>query len=237
MSFILDALKKSEMDRQRQASPALFEVKVAAPRRELPVLALSLGGLLLITLLVLAWVLLRPAQLAAPASAALPVAGTPGMVTVPATVTIPTTVQIPASAAPAVSMGVAPEEPGVVAPSSAPPLAEEPQLSGNEPSVPPDYNANDYVTAVTPAEARAAAARRGSSLPSRDEVISQGQALPELRLDLHGYNSNPAERFVFINMRKLREGDVTAEGVRVDAITETGVHLSYRGQRFALGGS
>ena len=32
MSFILDALKKSETDRQRQASPALFEVKVAAPR-------------------------------------------------------------------------------------------------------------------------------------------------------------------------------------------------------------
>jgi len=33
MSFILDALKKSETDRQRQATPALFEVKVAAPRR------------------------------------------------------------------------------------------------------------------------------------------------------------------------------------------------------------
>jgi len=36
VSFILDALKKSETDRQRQASPALFEVKVAAPRRKLP---------------------------------------------------------------------------------------------------------------------------------------------------------------------------------------------------------
>ena len=30
MSFILDALKKSESDRQRQSAPALFEVKVAA---------------------------------------------------------------------------------------------------------------------------------------------------------------------------------------------------------------
>jgi hypothetical protein len=33
MSFIVDALKKSETDRQRQSVPALFEVKVAAPRR------------------------------------------------------------------------------------------------------------------------------------------------------------------------------------------------------------
>jgi len=32
MSFILDALKKSEHDRQRQASPALFEVKVGLIR-------------------------------------------------------------------------------------------------------------------------------------------------------------------------------------------------------------
>ena len=32
MSFILDALKKSENDRQRQSGPALFEVRVAPPR-------------------------------------------------------------------------------------------------------------------------------------------------------------------------------------------------------------
>ena len=59
MSFILDALKKSETDRQRQASPALFEVKVAPPRRKLPVWAIALGALLAVNVTVLAWVLLR----------------------------------------------------------------------------------------------------------------------------------------------------------------------------------
>src|SRR3954466_6931195 len=59
MSFILDALKKSETDRQRQSSPALFEVKVAAPRRKFPVWAAGLAVLLGINFLVLAWVLLR----------------------------------------------------------------------------------------------------------------------------------------------------------------------------------
>ena len=48
MSFILDALKKSETDRQRQASPALFEVKVAAPRRSFPMWAVALGLLLIV---------------------------------------------------------------------------------------------------------------------------------------------------------------------------------------------
>ena len=70
-----------------------------------------------------------------------------------------------------------------------------------------------------------------------DEVLAQGNAVPDLRLDLHVYAQNPAERFVFINMRKLREGDASPEGVRVDEITPNGVELSYRGKRFALAGN
>ena len=79
-------------------------------------------------------------------------------------------------------------------------------------------------------------ARRSGQLPSRDEVIAQGNPLPELRLDLHVYAENPAERFVFINMRKLREGEALPEGVRVEQITPDGVDLFYQGKRFALAG-
>src|SRR3954464_51014 len=72
MSFILDALKKSETDRQRQALPALFEVKVAAPRRKFPLWAAGLAVLLAINVLVLAWVLLRRPEATLAASAAMP---------------------------------------------------------------------------------------------------------------------------------------------------------------------
>jgi general secretion pathway protein B len=249
MSFILDALKKSESDRQRQASPALFEVKVAAPRRKFPLWAAGLGVLLGVNALVLVWVVLRrpDASVAQVPTAASPAIATPnvaangappGMVTVPATVTLPTTVNIPVDSAPTVNVSSRPPDAGVVGPSSTPPLAEEPLLQGREPAVPPDYDARDYRPAITPAQAGAiAAARRNGELPTRDEVLAQGSSLPEMRLDLHVYATNPADRFVFINMRKLREGEALPEGVRVDEITPTGVELSYRGKQFALAGN
>ena len=75
MSFILDALKKSENDRQRQNGPALFEVRVAPPRSKLPVLAIVIVSLLLVNLGVVAWIMLRkPAAAAVPPA---PVAATP----------------------------------------------------------------------------------------------------------------------------------------------------------------
>src|SRR4030088_2868936 len=59
MSFILDALKKSESDRQRQSGPALFEVKVAPPRSRFPVWAIAIVALLVVNMIIVGWMLLR----------------------------------------------------------------------------------------------------------------------------------------------------------------------------------
>jgi general secretion pathway protein B len=59
MSFILDALKKSETDRQRQTGPALFEVKVAPPKAGFPVWAIAIVVLLAINMVIVGWLLLR----------------------------------------------------------------------------------------------------------------------------------------------------------------------------------
>lgn len=248
MSFILDALKKSETDRQRQSAPALFEVKVAAPRRRFPVWAAGLAVLLGINVLVLGWLVLRkpadPAIAAAPAAAptapasaasAAPAPTPGGEVTVPATVTFQVNVPANTLGAPVTPL---PPEPGVVAPSAAPPLAEDPLLSGQQTPVPPDYDSRDYQPAITAEQAAAtAAARRTGGVPSRDEVLARGTPLPDLRMDLHVYDADPAKRFVFINMRKLREGEALPEGVRVEEITPSGAKLSYQGNQFALSGN
>jgi general secretion pathway protein B len=65
MSFILDALKKSEAERQRRAGPALLEMRVVRPQRRIPNWVWVGGAvLLLVNLLGVTWLVLRPAATA-----------------------------------------------------------------------------------------------------------------------------------------------------------------------------
>ena len=73
-----------------------------------------------------------------------------------------------------------------------------------------------------------------AALPSAAELAVQGIALPDMNLDIHVYSSARAERFVFINSAKYREGDRLRDGPRVDEITADGVILSYQGESFKL---
>ena len=59
MSFILDALKKSENERQRQVGPSLADVRVVRRRAERPWWAVALAALLVVNLGVLLFVLIR----------------------------------------------------------------------------------------------------------------------------------------------------------------------------------
>ena len=72
-------------------------------------------------------------------------------------------------------------------------------------------------------------------VPSYEQLAGvPGANLPELKLDLHAYAANPAERFIFLNMVKLQEGQTSPQGVRVDSITPDGAILSWQGSRFVL---
>jgi general secretion pathway protein B len=88
------------------------------------------------------------------------------------------------------------------------------------------------VDAPRPAPESASSVPRAtdSGLPTYQDTAG----IPELKLDVHVFDANPANRFVFLNGRSLREGEVSAEGVRVETITKDGVILSYRGRRFVL---
>ena len=72
-------------------------------------------------------------------------------------------------------------------------------------------------------------------LPSISEIsLSGAQALPDLHLDVHVYATKPADRFVYINMRKYHEGAALQEGPTVERIRRDGVLLNYQGVRFIL---
>ena len=55
-----------------------------------------------------------------------------------------------------------------------------------------------------------------------------------LEVNVHVYNKSPDKRFVFLNMNIYREGDRLREDLQVEEITQDGVILSLRGQRFRV---
>ncbi len=251
MSFILDALKKSESARQRQAGPSLFEVKVAAPGPGLPTWAIVLGALLLINIVVFGWVLLRrpprqvaavPVQALSPAVAVgasrppAPVVSSPG-----GTAGIPAASPDSARQAPAAASAGAPPGAAGASPGSVPARQAMPaqSASGAGPlGIAPagDADSADYAPAIQPAPAGGPGARQGEpSLPRyQDLAATPGVSLPRLHLDLHVYDANPRKRYVMINMQTLREGDSLPDGVTVVSIRPDGVVLSYEGRQFLL---
>ncbi len=228
MSFILDALKKSESERQRQAGPALLEARIVRPSRRPPVWAIAIGLLLLINFGVVAWLLAhsgasvpsaRPAPAAPPApSIAAPVARHVPAAAAPA----------PGVSSPAASEAVSPTVAPVTAPSTS-------QSARSGSSAAADTSGTVNPADLEPAVAPAAGSSSGAGNPALRNYTELAGTLPPLRLDLHVYAANPADRYAFINMRKVREGDVTPEGLRVSQITREGVVLDYRGTEFLLG--
>ncbi len=208
MSFILDALRKSDNERQREIGPSFADVKSAAPASRIPRLWIGIGLLLLVNIVVLVTLLTRHDQApvaAAPVETPAPAelsASTP-QTTLPA---IPTTVAAPLPAAAAPAPAALDDENGEA-------TAPEPQLDQ-----PPPAGFADP-----------------GPLPTMNEMVAQGRVtLPELHLDMHVFGADVSQRFVSINGRKLREGMQAEEGLRVEHITRDGVVLNYRGLRFLL---
>jgi len=212
MSFILDALKKSEAERNRKTGPVLMDMRIAHPRRRLPTWVWIIALVLLANLALLAYVLLRgsPEAQVAQSTDASPATAQPPLIVGPppagnGTSTLPEPV-LPAAPA---AGGVVMQSNEVVSPGAA-------------------------AGAGSPSQVEAAADPADNSLPTDEDLRSGGVAIPELRLSLHVFDSSPANRFVLLNSSRLLEGQETAEGVRVERITPTGVVLSHRGRRFQM---
>ena len=205
MSFILDALKKSETERQQQGPSDFANVPSGGESQGAPRWLWVLGLLLAVNLAVLLGVLLRND---APDVGAAQT---------------PTAQQEPA-AGPSFSERIreARERETAARTSAATPPEPAPEQEVQAP-------------AAAPAQARPQPEFTLAALPTADELQANGQLqMADLHLDIHVYSDEPAERFVFINMVRHREKSRLAEGPVVREITPEGVILDYRGTRFLL---
>jgi general secretion pathway protein B len=226
MSFILDALRKSESERQRETAPGIattrYRVSTRRGARWLPWIVVVLAA----NAVLLAFLLLR-----GPAGddRAEPIARAAG----PAVT--PTLAETPAAARP--SQGVRPlatevAESAAVGQQTA--VSKPPSVAARAQTR--SAASDNFDTAATsPGPQLPASVPTGGGLPRMQDLILSGElVLPPLRIDIHVFSDTPSQRFVFINMNKYREGDKLKEGPTVEAINPTGVVLAQQGKRFTL---
>ena len=210
MSFILDALKKSETDRQQKGSAEFSGVPTNDRRESAPRWLWVLGALLAINLAVLLGLLLKPSSPPA-------VAANSNLIEEP--VATGTSEEPVASGTDEFAQQVA------AARQNAPARAE--------PRLVPVESVRDDPPAPTISSTRGTT--NAAALPTIHEVQANGLvSLPELHVDIHVYSEVAEDRFVFINMNKHKEGSRLAEGPLVREITPGGVVLSQNGTTFLL---
>lgn len=211
MSYILEALKKAEAERNTGGIPnpaiapsVLRSAALPGTSRHIPwswlALATAAGALV-------AAIWLRPA--ARPETAAVP-----AVPAAPAVAAVET--------APAPSVTALPEGPADAVHESAPVKQE-----AHEEKPAKTKNARKATVKKTPATEPIATL---AELPGAIQ-----QQIPALKVGGYIYSANQADRSVLINGRLLREGDEVAPGLILEQMQRNGMVLSYKGYHYRRG--
>ena len=242
MSYILDALRKSDQLRQRGAAPMLLLGQTAATAPKQPTL-LYYGVFALVLLAVgigIGW--LRPWQaVPAPAvvSAKLPgaeasqqpapqpdIAPKPG----PSAQTSAQNALAATQAVPAPASAAAPAKPKKHASVKPKKRTAQPKVAEVEPK-----NAAAPAPGRSTGSTQAVAAPLPVSMAMADLPLAIQQELPPMSISVHAYSDKAADRLVGINNRLLHEGQDVAPGLRLEHITPNGMILSFKGYKFRRG--
>lgn len=219
MSYILDALRRADAERQQGQVPGLHaaaDTPAAPPWTARPAL-LGWGaavGVALAGLLVVVW---------------------------PRTPTQPVAVP-PAAALPAAAARVAPALPLVVASvaSAAAPAQLPMVVSAAAPAVPavmPAPSANRAAAPAAPAAPTASAAALAAApkpLPLQQLGAEQRRELPRLAVGGSVWSDSAASRFVILDGQVMREGDSVAPGLVLESIQPKAAILRWRELRLEL---
>lgn len=233
MSLILEALRKSEAERQAASLPGLIgtpeSFRGGARRRWnwlwwLP-LVLLLG-------LALGWWLPRwldePTQPAPAADSPAPPESEPSGsdLAAPASPANPRARELAKHAEQLTPPPPAP----TTAPASAPASATPPTVQSTPAASPPPIAA--------PPQADNPAASASETTPDAARLAlmpsAQRQLLPALKLSVHVFNPDPARRFAIVDGRRVVDGDALGQGVTLREIRRDGLLLDVNGQPWLL---
>ena len=238
MSFILDALRKSEDERRRDAVPGISRAPMAVPRDRLPSWALGVMAALAICVLGLGaawWASQRTGAVSDAAAPAAVVTPLPADSAVPAVERSAADFAAPEAGPAAVAPGSSPVDAAAVPAEAA---VANPRTSAATrqaaASTEPVRSLSELAAPAQAAAPSAPEARPEGPLPSLGEIRAQGIAVPALELQLHSYATAADARFVFINGARYGEGDEVEDDLFVVAIRRDGAVLSRLGREFLL---
>ena len=230
MSYILEALRRAEAERQRgavphlHAQPALAGASDPSDARRPPWglwLAVAVAALLLVS--AAGWFLARDKSVAPPQATA--------PVQPPPTVTAPPPAPLGVAAVPA----VVPVPLGMAA--LPPPMPMPMPIATPSPLAVAAKAAASAAPAVArpPAQASSTAAPVPAAIPSLAELpAALRQGLPPLSLGGIVHSAQAAQRLVILNGQVLHEGDRPTPELQVEQIRPRSVVLNFRGQAFEL---
>ncbi len=218
MSFILDALRKSEQHRQRAASPTLLTAQTNPPAPAQPGFSVNgwLAALLIGAGILIGW--LGPWQ-AEPPPARDRLA--PLSPTTDAVIPTENSTAMP-GLLPKTSDPIQPANQVAYPVLSGKPQAEAPRQTSEE------ANMQQALPTPVPAEAE----REKNVMTLNELPTSIRQEIPDIAISFHVYAAKPVERRVMINNELLRQGESIPPGLAVEQITPDGVVIGYKGYRF-----
>lgn len=234
MSYILDALKRAEAQRERGATPGLHSHH-ALPSNAAPAMAASArvrlvsASLLITTLAVGGWWLWQARQPQAP-SRSVPI--TPARPTPVAQASpppaVPVALQVSPVAPAATLTSAAPIEPVTAAalvPAPVVPVVSKP--------LPKPVEAAPTQAPKTSPVAQAAPAASSVSLLSELAEETRRQ-IPKITITGSVYSSTPAQRLLLVNNLVLTQGSQVAPEVTLEEIQPASSIFSFRGTRFRV---
>jgi general secretion pathway protein B len=230
MSYILDALRKADAERERDPSRGIHaQPAVAAPTRagaQVPRWTwAAAAAVVVVSVGYLAWpdapadVVSAPAPLAPQPVQAVPAPEPTPLVTVASSVQPPAPPPLPAPVERAAPTRVAVQRAAASAPAAAPPAAT------------PAAVAPPVVAAVAPAASAAGAGRIHAVAELPADVQRE---LPKLAISGGVHSENASQRLLVVGGQVVNEGAELAPGVVLEQIRARNAVLRFRGFRYSV---